>query len=179
MRTLDVARTSARAEIRRRLPWMIFAVFAGIVMVAVGRTFEEALSRRFELALFIPMVVYLSDVIGTETLALFVRALAQRRVSAHRIFWREVRVGIALGLAAALPLALIGYLWLGDVKFALTLAFAMTANGVVAVLTGMLIPIAFARIGRDPAVGTEELTTALSDAVSILIYLAVATIILF
>jgi Mg/Co/Ni transporter MgtE len=55
----------------------------------------------------------------------------------------------------------------------------MTVNGLVAVLTGMLAPIVFAKLKRDPALGTDEITTALSDNVSMLIYLIVATLFLF
>ena len=56
---------------------------------------------------------------------------------------------------------------------------AVTVNGLVAVLTGMLAPLAFAKLGKDPAIGSGEITTALSDNVSMLTYLIVATLVLF
>jgi magnesium transporter len=62
---LDITHATTRTEIRRRVPWMFLALFAGAVMVLVGRQFEESLGRRLELALFIPMIVYMSDTIGT------------------------------------------------------------------------------------------------------------------
>jgi Mg/Co/Ni transporter MgtE len=43
----------------------------------------------------------------------------------------------------------------------------------------MLAPLAFAKLGKDPALGTDEITTALSDNLSMLTYLLVATVILF
>lgn len=61
----------------------------------------------------------------------------------------------------------------------MTLVITMTVNGLVAVLTGVLAPIVFAKLKRDPALGTDEITTALSDNVSMLIYLIVATLFLF
>jgi magnesium transporter len=158
---------------------MFLALFAGVIMVMVGRQFEDAISRKIELALFVPMIVYMSDCIGTETLALFVRELALRKVTLHRLFLRESAVGLALGLASGVPIALFSYVWLQDVRLAITLFVAMTANGLVAVLTGMLIPIAFAKLKKDPALGTDEITTALSDNISLLIYLLVATLIVF
>jgi magnesium transporter len=126
------------------------------------------------------MIVYLSDSIGTETLALFVRELAQReKLTLHRLFLREVVVGLTLGVVTGLPVALLGYVWLRDFRLGMTLLIVMTANGLVAVLTGMLIPMAFAKLRKDPALGTDEITTAISDNVSLLIYLVVATLILF
>jgi magnesium transporter len=121
----------------------------------------------------------MSDSIGTETLALFVRELAEKRVVLHKLFRREVCVGLALGLVTGLPMGLFAYVWLGEAKLAMTLAAAMTANGLVAVLTGMTTPIVFAKLGRDPAIGSDEITTAVSDTASMLIYLVVATLMVF
>jgi magnesium transporter len=179
METLNVSRTTTRYEIRRRVPWMFLALFAGIVMVLVGQRFEEALAQRLELAFFVPMIVYMSDCIGTETLALFVRELATRGVRLHGLFWREVVVGLSLGLVTGVPMGLFAYVWRGDLSLSIALVTAMTANGVLAVLTGMVTPIVFAKFGKDPALGTDEITTALSDNLSMLIYLAVATLVLF
>jgi magnesium transporter len=178
-RRLDITHTTARAEIRRRVPWMFLALFAGMIMVIVGSHFEGAIEKKLELAFFVPVIVYMSDCIGTETLTLFVRELALRKVTLRRLFLRESAVGLALGIVTGVPIALFSYLWFQDIRLAMTLLLAMMANGLVAVLTGMLIPIAFAKLKKDPALGTDEITTALSDNVSLLIYLVVATLILF
>jgi magnesium transporter len=176
---LRLSRTTAPYEIKRRSPWIFVGLVAGIAMVATSRNFEEALAGRIELTFFLPMIVYMSDIIGTETLTLFVRELALRKVTLHRLFWREICVGLALGLAAGIPMTLVCFLWLNDLGLALTVGIAMAANGLVAVLTGMIVPVVFAKFKRDPAVGTDEIMTAISDNISILIYLATATLILF
>jgi magnesium transporter len=54
----------------------------------------------------------------------------------------------------------------------------MCVNGLVAVLLGLLVPVAFRRLGRDPAIGSDEILTALSDTISMTVYLAVASFIL-
>jgi len=175
---LDVSNTTARNEIGRRVPWIVLALAAGALMVLIGRQFEELLARRLELALFIPMIVYMSDTIGTETLTLFVRALALKQVVLHQLFLREAGVGLALGVASGVPMGLLSYAWLHDLRLAAAIMAAMVVNGLVAVLMGMMIPIAFAKVGKDPALGTDEITTALSDSLSLLIYFLVATLIL-
>jgi magnesium transporter len=176
---LNVGRAHFGTEVRRRSPWILLAVVAGIAMIWIGQSFEEQLAGRIELVFFVPMIVYMSDAIGTETLALVVRALATDHMQVKRIFLKELMVGLSLGATGGIPIGLIAYFWFGEWQLAFTVAAAMIANGAVAVLLGMLIPVSFARLGRDPAIGTEEIGTALSDIVSILIYLAVATLILF
>jgi magnesium transporter len=157
---------------------MGLALVAGGFMVFVSRHFEQALSRNLELVLFVPVIVYLSDSIGTETLALFVRELSQEKVVLRKLLLREVMVGLTLGIVTGVPVGLLSYLWLKDARLGVALLLAMTVNGLVAVLTGMLVPMAFAKLRRDPALGTDEITTAISDNASLLIYLVVATLIL-
>ena len=176
---LSVARAHFGNELKRRTPWILLSVAAGIVMIRIGRTYEDVLAEKIQLVFFLPVIVYMSDSIGTETLALFVRELAQRRFSLRRIFVKEVLVGLCLGVASGIPMGLFSYLWFKDVALSATVATAMIINGMVAVLVGMLLPVTFARLGKDPAVGTDEITTALSDTLSMLVYLIVATLILF
>lgn len=176
---LNVGRAHFGTEVRRRSPWILLAVAAGVLMVWIGQSFEQQLSGRIELVFFVPMIVYMSDAIGTETLALVVRALATDHMHVRRIFLKELLVGLSLGATGGIPIGLIAYAWFGEWQLAVTVAAAMIANGAVAVVLGILIPVSFAKFGRDPAIGTEEIGTALSDIVSILIYLAVATTILF
>lgn len=176
---LNVGRAHFGFEVKRRGPWILLAVAAGIAMVWIGQTYEEQLARRIELVFFVPMIVYMSDAIGTETLALVVRSLATDHMRVRRIFMKELLVGLSLGATGGIPMGMVAYAWFGEWQLAVTVAAAMIANGAVAVLLGMLLPVSFAKLGRDPAIGTEEIGTALSDIVSILIYLAVASLILF
>jgi len=176
---LNVADAHFANEIRRRVPWMLFSVLAGIVMIWIGQAYEGVLSQKVQLIFFIPMIVYMSDSIGTETLALFVRELALKRLSLKHVFLKEVLVGFSLGLASGIPLGLFGYVWLRDVTLSITIAITLIINGVIAVLIGMLLPIIFVKLGKDPALGTDEITTAISDNLSMVVYLLVATFMLF
>ena len=176
---LNVGRAHFGTEVKRRGPWLLVSVVAGIVMVFVGQAYEQQFAGRIELVFFVPMIVYMSDVIGTETMALMVRGLAEGQLSVRRIFLKEIAVGLCLGITSGVPMGLFSYYWFEEPDLAVTVALAMIANGAVAVLVGMLVPVAFAKLGRDPALGTDEIATAVSDNLSILIYLAEAMLILF
>lgn len=176
---LDVVKAHFSKEIKRRIPWIFLSVVAGIAMIWIGQRFEVAFSKRIELVFFIPVIVYMSDSIGAETLALFVRELALRRIKLHHLFLKEVFVGLALGIVSGVAMGLFSYFWFKDFDLSLVVTAAMTINGLIAVLLGMLTPIIFTKFHRDPALGTDEISTALSDNLSMLVYLVVATLILF
>lgn len=176
---LDITRAHFGYEIKRRAPWIFLSVVAGIIMIWIGQMYEEILSQRIQLVFFIPVIVYISDSIGSETLALFVRELALKRSNLKHIFLKEIFVGLFLGLASGIPMGIFSYLWFQDLFLSVTVAIAMIINGMIAVLIGVFSPIIFAKFGKDPALGTEEIATALSDNLSMLVYLVVATVILF
>jgi magnesium transporter len=176
---LNVSRAHIGYEVKRRTPGALFAMLAGIIMLLIGRTFESALASKFELIFFIPVIVYMSDSIGTETLALFVRELALRRLHFKKIFFREALVGISLGLITGIPIGIFSYFWLRDLKLSLVIVLTMTVNSLVTMLVGMIVPILFVKFKRDPALETEEIATAISDIASMSIYFLVATLLLF
>ena len=55
---------------------------------------------------------------------------------------------------------------------------AMTLNWLLAALMGVLIPMTLARLGRDPALGSSVLITAMTDSGGFFIFLGLATLFL-
>jgi len=55
---------------------------------------------------------------------------------------------------------------------------AMTLNLLLAALMGVVIPLMMNKIGRDPAVGSSVLITAMTDSGGFFIFLGLATIFL-
>ena len=78
-------------EIRRRAPWLVISVAAGFAMMMIGEAFDASLAHRIQIAFFLPTIVYMSDIIGTEVLALVVRELAFRTVRLEQLLRRELR----------------------------------------------------------------------------------------
>ena len=55
---------------------------------------------------------------------------------------------------------------------------AMLLNLLLAAIMGVAIPLAMTRLGRDPAVGSSVLITAVTDSGGFFIFLGLATIFL-
>ena len=65
-----------------------------------------------------------------------------------------------------------------DVALGLVMVFAMTLNLMLAALMGVLIPMTMMKAGRDPAVGSSVLITAVTDSGGFFIFLGLATLFL-
>jgi len=60
----------------------------------------------------------------------------------------------------------------------LVMVLAMTLNLLLAALMGVLIPMTMMSLGRDPAVGSSVMITAVTDSGGFFIFLGLATLIL-
>jgi magnesium transporter len=163
--------------VRRRMPWLLLLFVASAYTGTVLRAFETELTTVVELAFFIPLLIGTGGNIGSQTVTLIVRAMALDEVSLSDIGWllfKELRVGIALGLLMAL------------VAFARSelLGVGMTISWVVAVTifvislwaatVAAVLPLVLRRVGVDPAVVSAPLITTVVDGTGLIIYFEIA-----
>ena len=88
--------------VRARIPSLVLGLIGGLVVVYIVNGFENILSCYLVLASFIPVMIYLSDAIGTQSQTLIVRMIAlEPAFSVKRYVAREVKVGGILGIIFA------------------------------------------------------------------------------
>ena len=75
-------------------------------------------------------------------------------------------------------MGLVAMLLYKDVSLGLVMVLAMTLNLMLAALMGVLIPMTMLKLGRDPAVGSSVLITAVTDSGGFFIFLGLATLFL-
>lgn len=75
-------------------------------------------------------------------------------------------------------MGLVTYLLYGDLAMGGVMTLAMMLNLLVAALMGVVIPMSMLKLGRDPAVGSSVLITALTDTGGFFIFLGLATVFL-
>ncbi|NEX47123.1 magnesium transporter [Pseudotabrizicola algicola] len=174
---LDTAAETAR----RRLPWlMVNLVTASLSAVVISR-FEATIEAIVVLAALMPIVASTGGIAGTQSLAVAVRALATRDLTAsnaRRVVWRELGAGLLNGLGLALVLGLAGTLLFGDWRLGVVLSSAMMVNQVVAALGGVLVPLSLNRMGLDPALASGTFVTTLTDVMGFFAFLGLATLVL-
>lgn len=165
--------------IRHRLPWLLIGLLGGIVTTFISSRFETLLEQNLHLAFFIPVIVYMADAVGTQTESVYVRNLGREKVSFLTYFIKESCIGLVLGVLFGVIIGLIGYLWLQDMEVALTVGISMFVTVSVAPIFALLVPAFFQRRHTDPALMAGPFTTIIQDILSLLIYLLIATTILF
>jgi magnesium transporter len=171
--------TPAREVWRTRLPWLAVNLVTAFVAASVVRYFEGTIQRWTALAAFMPIVAGMGGNAGTQTLTVFVRALALGEVewrTGLRAVGRELLVGFGNGVAIGALTATIVGVWTSDWVLAGILLTAMCLNLVIAGLAGGLVPLILDRMGFDPAVSSSIFVTMFTDTGGFFLFLGLATL---
>ncbi|RAK69176.1 magnesium transporter [Phenylobacterium kunshanense] len=172
---------SVMGIVRSRLPWLLINTLTAALAASVIGAFEGEIQKLAILAALMPVVASLGGNAGTQTLAVAVRALASRELSAFnavRTVSREMVVGLMNGAALALLTGGAIYLMFHDLRLTLAFGLALMINLFVAAAAGAVIPLALDRMGRDPAVSSSVFVTFVTDFTGFFAFLGLAAIIL-
>jgi len=75
-------------------------------------------------------------------------------------------------------IGLVAWLLYDSWSLGVVMTAAMTLNLLLAALMGVFIPMTMVRMGRDPALGSSVLITAMTDSGGFFIFLGLATVFL-
>ncbi|PIB91516.1 magnesium transporter [Caulobacter sp. FWC2] len=178
----DAGRDATVVDIvRSRLPWLLLNLVTETIAVSAIAIFQDQIAKLVALAVLMPIVSSLGGNAGTQTLAVAVRALASKELTAanaRRIITREVLVGLMNGLSLALVMGLATFLFYHNARLAFTVGAALIINIFTAALGGILAPLALEKMGRDPAVSSSVFVTFLTDFMGFFAVLLIAALLL-
>jgi magnesium transporter len=123
----------------------------------------------------------MGGIAGSQTLTLTIRGLALDQIARSNVRWltrKEVAAGILNGIAWALVVAVVAYLWFKNAGIAAVIAAAMVLNLLAAALSGIAIPLLLHRMGIDPALSGAVILTTVTDVVGFLSFLGLASLFL-
>lgn len=173
---------TAISTVKSRAPWLFINLITAILASLVISLFDFALTEIVQLAILMPIVASMGGNAGTQTLAVAVRALAERDLTtatAMRAVRREATAALINGLLFAVVLALITLIWFGRQDLAIVIFVAMIINHIFAGLAGILVPLGLQKFGADPAVSSSVFVTTVTDVVGFFAFLGTAVILLF
>ncbi len=166
----------------KRIPWLLFLMLSAAFTGSIITHYEAALGQVVLLTAFIPMLMGSGGNAGGQVSVTIIRSLSLGEVrmgNILRILWKEFRVSVLCGITlGAAAFAKVMFLDRAGLAIALVVSLSLLATVVVAKLAGASLPILAKRIGLDPAVMASPFITTIVDAVSLIIYFAIATQIL-
>ena len=168
-------------SVQNRWAWLAINLVTALVASRVIGLFEGSIEKIVALAALMPIVAGIGGNSGNQTTTMIVRGLALGQVSAHNmqsLITKELGVSLLNGLLWGGVLGGIAYALYGSYPLGLVMMAAMTLNLLLAALMGVMIPLVMNKIGRDPAVGSSALITAMTDSGGFFIFLGLATIFL-
>ena len=174
----DIVKFSISRLLKLRLPWLLVGLLGGIIATLIVRFVEGALEQKLALAFFIPVIVYMSDAVGTQTETLFIRALAIEKINLKKYLFKETIIGFFMGAVLSVLLYFYAVLVFDDVSVAAIVGVSMIISSIFAVLIATFVPLLLRSFGKDPAVGAGPFTTIVQDILALLVYFLVASLIL-
>jgi magnesium transporter len=93
-----------------------------------------------------------------------------------KAFLKEAILGLLNGIAVGIVVAVVGYLWKGDVKLGIVVGAAMILNMIAAAFSGVLVPYGLKSIKVDPALASSIFVTTVTDVAGFFFFLGLAAI---
>jgi magnesium transporter len=166
---------------KNRWAWLAVNLVTAFIASRVIGAFEDSIAQLVALAALMPIVAGIGGNSGNQTLTMIVRALALGQIQGGywlKLLAKEIGLALLNGAVWGTLLGTVAYAFYGNVALAGVLALAMMLNFVLAALMGVAIPWSRARFGRDPALGSSVLITAVTDSGGFFIFLGLATLFL-
>jgi len=166
---------------QNRWAWLAINLVTAFVASRVIGVFEGSIQKLVALAALMPIVAGIGGNSGNQTITMIVRAAALGQVSrehARKLIEKELAVALLNGLIWGGVMGVIAMLLYKQVSLGLVMVLAMTMNLLLAAIMGVLIPMTMIRLGRDPAVGSSVMITAVTDSGGFFIFLGLATLFL-
>ena len=167
---------------KKRIPWLLLLMISATFTGSIITSFEDALSVCVILTAYIPMLMDTGGNAGGQASVTIIRGLSLNEIEfsdALAVVWKEIRVALLCGITLAV--ANFAKLLLFDrvtITVALVVCLTLMLAVLIAKVVGCMLPMLAKKIGFDPAVMASPFITTIVDALSLLIYFRIATLIL-
>ncbi|MEK6791217.1 MAG: magnesium transporter [Deltaproteobacteria bacterium] len=162
-----------------RLPWLLINLATAFLAASVVRLFQDTIQQYVILAVLMPIVAGMGGNAATQTITIVVRGLALGELlpkNAARLIFKEAIVGLANGFITGVAASVIAYMLGANIMIGLLLFLAMTANLIIAGLSGSVIPLLLRWRKIDPAISSSIFVTTCTDIGGFFTFLGLATV---
>ena len=169
---------SVITKTKRRFNWLLLNLFTALLATWVISNFGASIEQMVALAFLMPIVASMGGNAGMQTLAVTIRAIATKELSAsnfNRVVGKEFIIGVLNGIIFAIITAVIVQLWFKQINLSLLIGVSMILNMIVAGLFGILVPVSLKKINIDPALASSVFVTTITDVIGFLSFLGLGS----
>lgn len=163
---------------RIRMPWILCNMAGGIACAAISFYFQAVLAKVLLLAMFIPLILTLSESISMQSMTQSLHLVRQPNITSRRIFNRvftEGRMVILLALTCGISVGFISLLWGGGFGPSMTIALSLFVAISLSASAGASVPLILYAKSMDPKVASGPVVLMLADVLTTAIYLSLAS----
>ena len=167
---------------KKRIPWLMLLMVSATFTEKIITHFEGALTACVALTAFIPMLTGTCGNCGNQSSSTIIRGLSLGEIEFRdtlKVVLKEFLIALVCGIALAI-VNFIKLMIFDDIgwQVALVVSVTMIAAVVFAKVVGSILPVIAKKIGFDPAVMSSPFISTIVDAVTLLIYFAIASSVL-
>ena len=172
-------RTSVFEIWGKRMPWLLLLMISATFTGSIIAGFEDALGALPVLVAYIPMLMDTGGNAGGQASVTVIRGLSLNEIEFRdvlKVVWKEFRVAVLCGVSlAAANFVKLLFFDRVSVLVALVVCLTLLSAVLMAKLVGCTLPMLAKKMGFDPAVMASPFITTIVDALSLLVYFAIAT----
>ena len=166
---------------QNRWLWLALNLCTAFFASRVIGNFEGTIEKFVALATLMPIVAGIAGNSANQTTTIIIRSLALGQIThenARRMLLKELAIGGLNGVVWGGVAGLFAYYLYHSIPLGIVMTSAMLLNLIVGATVGLAIPLVMQKFGRDPAIGSSVMITAITDSGGFFIFLGLATIFL-
>ncbi|AOY76185.1 magnesium transporter [Clostridium formicaceticum] len=167
---------------RRRIFWLLLLMVSATFTEGIIGRFEDVLQAVAILAASIPMLMDTAGNAGSQSSTLIIRGMALGEIELGdylKVFWREFRVSLVVGVfLGTFNFVRMLLLVKAGLNIAITVSSTLVLTIMMAKIVGGTLPILAKKMKLDPAIMAGPMITTIVDALALIVYFNIATLLL-
>lgn len=181
LRVSQIRDASPFKAFRYRFSWLIATLISGIACALLASVYEVTLTKSLVLAFFLTLILGLGESVSMQSMTVTIhnlRVIRPTYVWYIREFIREISTSFLLGLACAIVVSLIVWIWHGTGLVVISMGSSIILVICSASFFGLSIPVLLHTLKLDPKIAAGPMTLAITDICTLLLYFSLANILL-
>ena len=170
-------RKSTWEKYRTRVPWIFCNMIGGIACAVISDFYEVVLLKVIILAMFIPLVLSLSESISMQSMTQSMHEVTKRSQffkQSIKYITHEAKLFALIAITCGSVIGVLSLLWGEGWGPALIISSSIMISVIVTALIGAIVPILLHTWKLDPKIASGPIVLMFADVITTAIYLSLA-----